>query len=109
MLDSLPDEIINNAIIYFDPPYSNTATYKCGDDSLNNRILKWCLKNKHRCPCYISEYTLYDGMQQCYYTKKLSLLNNSVATKKHKTELLMYNGYENVNECLGDQLQLWTK
>lgn len=44
---------------------------------------------------------------ECIYAtlllyEKLSLLNNSMATKKHKIELLMYNGYEDVNECLGD-------
>ena len=93
LLDSLPKEILQDAIVYFDPPYINTSKYKITDYEFNERIRLWCIEHNDICPCYVSEYTQYEGLSLANYESKLSLLR---ATEKRtiKKELLMYNDYE---------------
>ena len=93
LLDSLPKEILQNAIIYFDPPYINTNKYKITDYEFNERLRIWSIEHKDICPVYISEYTQYEGLSLVNYENKQSLLcatNNRMIKK----ELLMYNDYE---------------
>lgn len=107
LLDTLP---LENAIVYFDPPYANTIAYKSGEETINEKIREWAIKHKDICPVYISEYTKYDGLSQCYYEHKNQTMNNKVESGKNaklRKELLLYNDYENTNECLGDLLGLW--
>lgn len=107
LLDTLP---LENAIVYFDPPYANTIAYKSGEETINEKIREWAIEHKDICPVYISEYTKYDGLSQCYYEHKNQTMNNKVESGKNaklRKELLLYNDYENKNECLGDLLGLW--
>lgn len=101
---SLPKEILNKAIIYFDPPYINTASYTNGFGSINEKIRQFALENKD-IPIYISEYTPYEGLQVVNYINKQSLLATS-ETRKYKKELLMYNGCQDKEETLLDLLNI---
>ena len=93
LLDSLPKEILQNAIVYFDPPYINTAKYKITNYEFNERLRLWCIEHKDICPCYVSEYTQYEGLLLANYENKQSHLC-ATTNRMIKKELLMYNGYE---------------
>lgn len=110
-LNSLPPEIIDNAIIYIDPPYKGTATYKEGTNDLHEQIKKFALDHKDKCPVYISEYSVYEGLTQCFYENKQQLLTSLKDTRTIKKELLLYNNYAQKNELLFDLLGLgvWVK
>ena len=107
-LNSLSDEIIENAIVYIDPPYKDTAQYGEGDENINERIRLWAIDHKNKCPVYVSEYSDYDGLQRTKCVIKASIMTtNKDGLRTMKTEKLLYNGYENVNESLEDMLGIW--
>lgn len=108
LLNSLPREILENSIVYFDPPYIGTAEYKEGDTSLKEKIVNWAISHKDICPVYVSEYSKYDGLIDCFYTKKAQTLSSYSDTRVIKKDRLLYNGYEKVDETLGDLLGLWS-
>ena len=106
-LNSLPNEILENAIVYLDPPYVGTAEYKEGDNTLKDRIVEWAIKHKDICPVYVSEYSKYEGLQDCFYVNKMQTLSSESEHRTVKKERLLYNGYPKVDETLGDLLGLW--
>ena len=107
-LNSLPNEILENAIVYLDPPYVGTEEYKEGDNTLKDRIVEWAIKHKDICPVYVSEYSKYEGLQDCFYVNKTQTLNSAnIEHRTVKKERLLYNGYPKVDETLGDLLGLW--
>ena len=106
-LNSLPNEILENAIVYLDPPYVGTEEYKEGDNTLKDRIVEWAIKHKDICPVYVSEYSKYEGLQDCFYVNKMQTLWSKSEHRTVKKERLLYNGYPKVDETLGDLLGLW--
>ena len=106
-LNSLPKEILDNAIVYIDPPYKNTATYKEGQEDLHQKIVDWAISHKDICPTYVSEYSVLEGLKTCRYEYKVKTLSSVSEHRTISKELLLYNGYSEVNEQLGDLLGLW--
>ena len=104
LIKSFPKEILDKAIIYFDPPYINAASYTNGFDPINEKIRQFAINNKD-IPIYISEYTPYEGLQVVNYINKQSLLRTS-ETRIYKKELLMYNGCQDKEETLLDLLNI---
>lgn len=109
-LNSIPKEILENAIVYLDPPYKNTEGYKESEKNIHDRIVKWAIDHKDICPVYVSEYSILEGLENCFFENKAQTLNSAnIEHRTIKKERLLYNKHPEINECLGDLLGLWTE
>jgi len=74
-------EIPHNAIIYCDPPYKGTATYKNAEGFEHDSFINWCLEQPN--PIYISEYNMpkdFEIVSQFSHISILSATNNAKRT-----------------------------
>lgn len=107
-LNSIPKNILANAIIYIDPPYDNTQKYRIGrDTTLNEKLVEWSLQHADLVPVYISSYKQLDGMSVSFNAIKQQTLD--FKSRQNKIEQLNYNGCKDVNELLCDLLGVWNE
>ena len=82
-------EIPDKSVIYCDPPYQDTTSYKDSFDS--NRFWDWVrVKAKAGHKLYVSEYNAPDDFK-CIWEKELSS-SLSKSNKKSTEKLFIYNG-----------------
>jgi len=81
-------EILPNAVVYCDPPYSGTTDYGNNFDTKN--FLDWAASRKF--PVYISEYELKDARFKLVYTVDKRSILSACNTSGNKAERLYWNG-----------------
>jgi len=84
-------EIPNNSIIYCDPPYENTASYKGIDTFNHEEFWDWCrniAKKGHK--IFISEYNAPDDFE-CIHEIELRSTAGKSNIKKSTEKLFTYN------------------
>ena len=98
-IESLPKEILDNAVIYIDPPYEGTAGYYTNDID-HQQFWLFVSSLKDKVPIYVSSYTAPAYIGEVWCQNKVVNMNNvSNSDKKNERftmlERLFYNGYEN--------------
>ena len=84
-------EIPDNSIIYCDPPYENTASYKAVDKFNHQEFWEWCrTKSKEGHTVFISEYNAPNDFE-CIWEKEVnSSLTKDTGSKKAIEKLFKY-------------------
>jgi len=85
--------ITKEAVVYCDPPYSNTAEYK-EDGFDSNKFWEWCRKLSKINPVYVSEYSAPDDFKAILTFSRRSTLQggNQKHTNQPDEKLFIYNG-----------------
>jgi site-specific DNA-adenine methylase len=85
--------IPKEAVVYCDPPYSNTAEYKEGNFD-SNKFWEWCRKISKTNPVYVSEYKAPDDFKAILIFSRRSTLQggNQKHTNQPDEKLFVYNG-----------------
>lgn len=73
-------EILPNSIIYIDPPYKNTTSYKNSFDY--EKFYKWCLETSKKHKLFISEYEMPDSFECVWQKEIVSSLTQDTGAKK---------------------------
>lgn len=81
--------IPHGAVVYCDPPYENTASYK--DDIDHTDFWQWVRYVSRTNPIYVSSYTAPDDMALVWSKEKTETLSNQ-STRKKKLECLFTFG-----------------
>lgn len=87
-INSIPDDIMQKAFIYCDPPYHNTAKYSSNDMDYD-KFWSWFRDCPY--PVYVSSYTAPDDIIVLTSVKKHVLLSAKGNSNK-ATENLYFNG-----------------
>ena len=88
-ISSLDDEILENAIIYCDPPYEDTASYQVGADAFNHdEFWDWFRTTPYT--VYVSSYKAPDDIKPLNYDYKLNSFNS--LNRNVMTENIYWNG-----------------
>ena len=87
--------IPENSLIYCDPPYQNTTSYK--DKFKHNEFWQWCRdKSEQGHTVFVSEYNAPDDFK-CVWSKEInSSLTKQTGSKKGTEKLFIYKGAKNV-------------
>lgn len=109
-INTLPKEILENAVIYIDPPYENTSDYYTND--IDYRVF-WSFVSslKDSVPVYVSSYAAPTQFPVVWSMAKTVLFNSGSAkndikvTRNQKVEKLFYNGYNQKTELFYDLLK----
>lgn len=99
-IDQLPPEILNNAIIYCDPPYQDTAEYLAGQGFDHDAFWEWFRECPY--PVYVSSYKAPDDIPPLNFELKRQTLAGG--SGKLVTENLYYNGKGEPEPTLEDLL-----
>lgn len=84
--DQVP--ILDNSIIYCDPPYAGTADYQ--NSFSTTKFLEWAANQYH--PVFISEYNIPDKRFHCVFKiAKRSMLAGSISGDRNKEEKVYAN------------------
>ena len=104
--EALPKSVLENAVIYCDPPYEGTKQYQFGKDFNYEEFWDWFRK----CPysVYVSSYKAPDDIEPINYDYKNQLLDNGKRgdnkPKKKAKENIYWNGKGNPEPTLFDLL-----
>ena len=105
-LNSIPENILKQSIIYLDPPYDGTVSYskkKNKTEGLKKPLGKWCIEHRDICPIYMSEYSKENSILNPVYFQ-LKHQNLGGGSGKLKKERLLYNDYSKVDLTMADLL-----
>jgi DNA adenine methylase len=108
LYEEIPEEILEEAFIYCDPPYENTKQYLFGSDFNYEDFWQWF----RECPysVYVSSYTAPDDIEPINFTHKQVNLDNGnrsderITTKKKAIENIYWNGKGNAEPTMLDLL-----
>lgn len=86
-------EIPDNSIIYCDPPYENTTSYKAVGKFNHQEFWQWCRdKTKEGHKVFISEYNAPDDFECIWKMEIVSSLSKDTKSKKGIEKLFIYKG-----------------
>lgn len=108
LISKLPKEILDNAVIYCDIPYNTkTGTYIYSEQGFNYEKF-WNWFKQVDVPCYVSEYSHSDYLQEGEYQllKQDEIIVNFATSDKrtYKAEKLFYNKHKDYEPTLEDML-----
>ena len=98
-INSIPPEILENAIIYCDPPYEDTAKY--AEDTFSHQDFWQWFRETPYC-VYVSSYKAPDDIKPLNFEYKNQLLSGGVG--KLVTENIYWNGKGNYIPTMEDLL-----
>lgn len=109
-ISTLPKEVLNNAVIYIDPPYEDTAGYYTNE--IDYQVFWEFVESLNGvAPVYVSSYSAPERFNTVWSVKKKVAFDSNTmgGTKKivrgHKIEKLFYNGYANKTELFYDLIK----
>lgn len=106
LYESLPEEILSNAVIYCDPPYEDTKQYQVGKSFNYEEFWQWFRTCPY--PVYVSSYKAPDDIEPLNFAYKAQLLDNGHKgddkPKKIVKENLYFNGKGNPEPTMEDLL-----
>ena len=79
---------VKNFVIYCDPPYKSTITYKGTDAFPYDEFYEWCHKMSKDNVVLISEYDMPDGFECIWSKDLLCSINNVSGVSSNRTEKL---------------------
>jgi site-specific DNA-adenine methylase len=105
-IKSIDRKILENAVIYCDPPYEDTKQYQYGSDFDYDEFWKWFREFPY--PVYVSSYKAPDDIQPLNFEMKIQLLDNGHLgdnkPKKKMQENIYWNGKGTPEQTLLDLL-----
>ncbi|MDA3932048.1 MAG: DNA adenine methylase [Tenericutes bacterium] len=100
--------ILNDAVIYCDPPYEDTKQYQFGEDFNYEEFWEWFRNSPHA--IYVSSYKAPEDIQPINFALKQVNLDNGnrsnerITKKKKAVENIYWNGKGNPSPTFLDQL-----